>query len=498
MASIAFYLSAVVLFTQSTVHAANCNLPPVYVDIHRRTVQGSTDLQYGSFIGVGTPEFSTRQAQNNSLWPSLTQNHTSFASPTFCKNSTLRECEKYTGGVYITKDSTTFRESKDLQSLDTDRNTTVKGRLVKDTLRLYTHYFETEGDPATQTALEDAVIKVADSGSVRPGVLGIGQSSTVLQDLVKQNKIAGRTYSLYIGQGFERADGIVNGSTTFGGYDHGRFTGKVHSFPMTPSNPSPFSVKVKDIYITDSKTPKSNVSLFDTVVFPSDKKVESFNAQITTDQYPLSLPYQITQNFIMHMEAQKDNYWGDNSLKLKNAFNGTLSIVIEGKDGDFVVTLPPEIFMNKTNITPIQDRDEKSTAPFLLSTAFLTQVYLMADFDASQFHLAKAVAHHRAVMPVTFCPNTVPIPYERPDQSAWSKQGLIGAVVGGVIGGMGIAIALYYLVIVCLRRRMAKENEQEVEKGLKAKKMAQFQVEEVQEFDPPPKKSKKSFWKRGN
>lgn len=318
----------------------------------------------------------------------------------------------------------------------------------------------------------------------------MGLSSTVLQDLVAADLIAGRTYSLYIGQGFDRAAGAVNGSNTFGGFDSGRFTGPAHQYQMDTSKLNPMTVRVKDIYITDSKDVNSNVSLFDTAKFPSMKaRPDDFDAQLTTDQYPLSLPYEITQNFMTHLGAEQDNYWGDNSLKIKNGFSGSLSIVLE--DG-FVVTLPSEVLVNASNITPIQNREEGSTAPFYLSAAFLGQVYLMADFESQTFFLAEAVQKNNAVMPQTFCPRSIPVAYERPKQSAWVSQGLIGAVIGGVLGGAGIAIFVWCFVLGCKRRRAEKKLERELEKGRQAK----FAQMEIEEFDPPPKTSTPFFWKK--
>jgi hypothetical protein len=100
MASFIFYLSASILFASSTV-ASDCSREPIYVDIHKRAVHNSPVFQYGSFIGLGTPP------QNQSLWPSLAQNHTSLASQTFCnQNSTLKNCDRSTGGFFDHNDST--------------------------------------------------------------------------------------------------------------------------------------------------------------------------------------------------------------------------------------------------------------------------------------------------------------------------------------------------------------------------------------------------------
>ncbi|KAH7396228.1 aspartic peptidase domain-containing protein [Pyrenochaeta sp. MPI-SDFR-AT-0127] len=484
MASLVFYLSATVLFAQSTV-AFNCSKKPIYVDIHKRAVHDSPVFQYGSFIGSGTP------AQNQSLWPSLSQNHTSFASHVFCKdNSTLKNCDRSTGGFFNHQESTTFVESENFKTLDVG-GSQISGFFGQETVRLYTHFFETDG--ASQTLLENSTIQVAERGSITPARVGVGSSSTLLRDLAGRDMIAGKTYSLYIGQGFDRAGGAVNGSNVFGGYDSGRFTGVPHKYPMNIANVNPMSVRIKDIIITNSKD-NANVSLFDNAVFTDMKsRPEDFEAQITTEQFPISMPYQLTKNFIARLGAEKDNTWGDNSLKLKNAFNGTLSIVLE--DG-FTVTLPPQVLMNASNITPIQDRDEKSTAPFYLGAAFLTQVYLMADFESNNFFLAPAVQKNNMVMPQTFCPKSTPVAYERPQQNQWQRQGLIGAVLGGVIGGMGIIAALYCLWVTWMRKKDERKLKRELKKNQK-QKMAQMDIEEAPTFDPPPKNAAKAiFWRR--
>jgi hypothetical protein len=388
--------------------------------------------------------------------------------------------------------SYSFVMQPNFQTQDRASNASFSGFFGQETLRLYTHYFETEG--ASQTLLENSTVEVATRGSIIPSRVGMGSSSTVLRDLAARDMIAGKTYSLYIGHGHDRAGGVVNGSNVFGGYDSGRFVGTPNKYPMNIANSNPMSVRIKDIVITDSKD-NSNVSLFDNTVFTEMKApAPVFEAQITTEQFPLSLPYQLTRNFIARVGgADKDNFWGDDSLKLKNDFNGTLSIVLE--DG-FTVTFPPEVLMNASRITPIQERIEDSKAPFLLGSAFLAQVYLMADYETNNFFLAEAVQKDNVVMPVSFCPKTTPAAYKRPDQSQWQRQGLIGAVIGGLIGGLGTIAALYCLWVALLRRKDARKLRKELQKNQKSK-LAQFDVEEAPSFDPPPSKaSKMFFWKK--
>lgn len=380
-----------------------------------------------------------------------------------------------------------FKENDNFKSLDNSSRFT--GSFGQDTLRLYTHYFETDG--ASQALVENSTIEVADGGSIAPGIVGMGLSSTLLQSLVSKDIIAGRTYSLYIGQGFDRAGGAVNGSNTFGGYDAGRFTAPVHAYKMKDSNASPFTVRVKDITITG--TDGRNVSLFDKSAFPNTD-AGPFDAQLTTDQYPLSLPFSVTENFKRQLNARPDpeNRFGDDSLQLPAPFSGSMTIVL---DDGFRVTLPGELLANASNISPVQNRAKNDTRPFYLSTAFLTQVYLMADFDAYTFFLAPAVQKNNMVMPTTFCPKSTPIPYVRPKQNAWVKQGLIGAVIGAVLGGIGISICAYCFYAAWVRRRAEKKEEDE-EKARKRAKMEQFQLEEGStEFEGPPKKEVGRGWK---
>jgi hypothetical protein len=180
-------------------------------------------------------------------------------------------------------------------------------------------------------------------------------------------------------------------------------------------------------------------------------------------------------------------------LKLTRTFNGTLSIVLE--DG-FTVTFPPEVLMNASRITPIQDRAKDSKTPFYLGSAFLGQVYLMADYEANDFFLAEAVQKNNMVMPVSFCPRTTPVAYQRPDQSEWQRQGLIGAVIGGVIGGIFVLAALYCLWVSLLRRKDERRLRRELEKNRKSK-MEQFDIEEAPTFDPPPSKTSKAhLWNK--
>jgi hypothetical protein len=317
-----------------------------------------------------------------------------------------------------------------------------------DNINIFTHFFEP--DPASVTLVPDTAVEFGEGGNVSPGRLGIGSSSTLLNSLVKIGRIAGRQYSLYVGSGMNRAGGVVNGSSTFGGYDAGRFKKPVYeNNPMDLVNPDYLPVTVTGITLTDKTNSQiNNVSILD--------NGKSFEARITTDQYPMSFPYQVTRNFMSLLAAETTSEQ-DHSLRLTKQFNGTMTITLSN---GFSVTLPQEVMYNASGLSPVAERTQKDNSPNYLSLAWLSEVYLMLDFDSSVFHLAQVKAKNAYVMPRTFCPRNVPVPYDYSNSaSAFVRQGMIGAVVGGVIGGSALILALAVVFMFWRRKKLMKDQE---------------------------------------
>lgn len=318
---------------------------------------------------------------------------------------------------------------------------------------MYTHYFRT--DPAWQTLLPNYTFTMATDGEENPGILGMGQRSTLLQHLFEAGMISGRTYSLYIGQSFERAGGEAIGANVFGGYDPQRFKGEVHNYSMTLGAANPLKVHVSDIILDDPSGFTRNVSLFDQATFPNlTDNFSGFDAQITTDQFPFALPYAVVQNYKQQLGAVASDKWGDGSLQLTKPFNGTMTVVLS--DG-FRVTIPPEMMFNASGISPVADRAERDDGAFLLGSAWLSQVYLMLDYESYTFHLAQAIPDPLFNQPKTWCPRTVPLAAVRSSGGrGFAGNGLIGAVVGGVVGGLGLIALVLWVYVWWVRRQMVK------------------------------------------
>jgi hypothetical protein len=280
------------------------------------------------------------------------------------------------------------------------------------------------------------------------GLLGFGQLSTNLAQLAAHNAITSKSFGLYLGAGYERAGGVVNGSITYGGYDSGRFINPVHNYTLAPtvSSPtqSPLQVHVSQITL-DSPTPGGGrINLINGT---------GFTADITTSQYALSLPQAVTAAFSAALSATPANN-ADDTLRLTRPYAGNLTITLS--DG-FQVSFPPEWVANVSSVTPIAATPSET---YSLGAAFLQYVYLAVNYDSSPpaFHLARAVLENAYVMPKSLCPNVAPVPYEPPQINAFTKGGLVGAAVGGVIGGSALTILAWAIIQHCLRRRAKKKR----------------------------------------
>lgn len=306
----------------------------------------------------------------------------------------------------------------------------------------------------------------------------MGLQSTVLEGLFQQGLIAARTLGYYGGSSTPRAGGVINGSIAWGGYDSGRFTDPVHTYDMDTASADYLPLNVTNIVI-ESSDGATNVSLFDREKFSNlESGDNTFTAKLSTDQFPISLPYQITQNFKKAVSASASDL-SDGSLRLNKTFNGTMTFVLS--DG-FRVTLPHDVLYNVSGNSPIQDRKEKDTSPFYLSLPFLSQVYLMMDYDASVFHLATAIQENQFVVPASFCPHDTPAAFTRPQHGSFSKAGLIGAVVGGVIGGL-VLMSVGAVAIYMIKQQRKVDKEEKVQR-LKAKEALRVTRIQTNGFEP--------------
>jgi hypothetical protein len=348
-----------------------------------------------------------------------------------------------------------------------------EGIFGQDTIYFYTHYFQS--DPAWETSFTDMPLKVTMNGSSRPDTIGLGPSSTVLQKLWSSGAISSRSFGFYLGTGFDRAKGVINGSTIFGGYDAGRFEGTVYNYTLTPNVANPFRVHVSSITLDDPTGIVRNVPLV------SD---DGFDAEISTEQYPMSFPPSVTSRFVDALAAEETDS-EDGSLRVTKPFNGTMTITLSS---GFSIKLAPSVVANVSNISPVQatSNSSSSSGPFILGGSWLSQVYLMVNYDDKSFHLAQAVPEAKFIVTKTMCPRVVPQPYVAP-KVGFVTGGLIGAVIGGVIGGSALATVAICFCLSWRRKRNTKHVRYfDGRKG--GVKIHQFDVEDDGEEGGQPRR----------
>lgn len=439
-------ISPIILFLIPAYLASNCSRPPIYIPIHQQHVHDDDSLEYGTSVGFGSP------AQSQSLVPSMMHNETSVADADSCRESNLTSCSNSAGGFFQPDESRTLVDSnlffgRKLLTSDTrwkinetykstDINSLSEDAVIgTDTVHLYTHFFQTE--PVSETTVDEFPLEVISNGSAVPGKLGLGSQLTLLTKLYDDSLISSRSFGLYIGNSTPQTKESINGSLTLGGYDSKRFTGTVKTYTMESSNANPFRVHVKQIILHDDGGEAQNVSLV---------KGDGFDAQITTDQYHLSLPADVTQAYVDALDAATPSGDAESSLRINKSFNGTMSVILST---GFTVKLENISWSNavvagrQQNLNKSDDGNAPGPEPepFYLGGAWLSQVYLVANYDDNAFHLAQAVQDTDFVSLQTLCPGDVPRPYTDPDTSSFAKKGLVGAVIGGV----GAAILLLYL-----------------------------------------------------
>jgi hypothetical protein len=354
---------------------------------------------------------------------------------------------------------------------------------------LYTHYFET--DPASATTCHQFPHMVL-SNSTSPdtsffgpaGVLGLGQLSTNLAQLTANNIITSKSFGLYLGAGYDRAGGVVNGSITYGGYDSGRFINPVHNYTLAPAvssrTQSPLQVHVSQITLDFPNLGGDRINLINDT---------GFTADISTSQYALSLPQGITAAFASALSAAPANN-ADDTLRLSRPYVGNMTITLS--DG-FQVSFPPEWVANVSSVTPIAATPSDT---YTLGAAFLQYVYLAVNYDSNPpaFHLARAVPKNAYVMPKPLCPNVAPVAYEQPQLNAFTKGGLVGAAVGGVIGGSALTILAWVVIQHYLRRRALKKRSVRFAAG---KAVEMDDMEEVEPVAYSPVKTNNKASERG-
>ena len=392
------------------------------------------------------------------MWPAISYNETRLASNELCGKGSSATCDdaRFTHGHFSADTSTSWHETPQYASLDLDTaNSDVNLTHGQDSLNIFTHFIDPS--PPTLTIVEDHPITVLSDYTsdqdpfFNSGSLGLGPSSTLLKQLVDAGKIGRNVVGLYLGTAYPRAGGSQNGSIVLGGYDAGRIDGEAHEYPqvdMPTSHASPFRVHVKQMSLVTEDG--SSIGLV------TD---DGFDGYITTSKYDMELPQPVLSRLNTALGGSPTDD-AENVLQLSKGFNGNLTITL---DDGYKITYPSDWISNASNRTPFSASELASnstsneTRSLIFGTAFLHHLYMTIDYDASTFSLANAKMYKNYVQPQSLCPNTLPVAAKTPKINGFVQSGLIGAILGGIIGGAGLT----FFIIFCVRKRLQHKHSKE-------------------------------------
>jgi hypothetical protein len=212
---------------------------------------------------------------------------------------------------------------------------------------------------------------------------------------------------------------------------------------------------VKQMTLTDSDGKQTNLT------------TNSFDAYITTTRYHLNLPGPVLRSFVTSTGASPSDD-GLDVFRLPDDFSSTFTITL---DDGLVVEYDTSWLKNVSNNSPISSSVINDPATnqtiSLLGSAFLSQLYFIANYDAQppSFHLAQALPSAPYVFTEPLCPNTDPVAAKKHKVSSFAASGLAGAIVGGVVGGLGLLFVLFWGFRKCMQRRTHQEQARQNMKG---------------------------------
>lgn len=411
---------------------ADCSIPPIYLDVHAREVEGTDNaVSYGAYINIGSP------VQQLSLWPSLEINETTLADVNFCSSSSCSASSAH--GLFDPAKSSSFQNAPPTQldnaSLLTGSVSTI-AQTGTDVLHLWEDLMV---DDTAETNISSFPLQLLSNytSSTDPffgpaGLVGLGPSSTVLDYLQKAGQIASRSYGLFLGTAYPRASGTnsVNGSVTLGGYDAARFQAPVQSFALAPSDTAGGALRVPVSAMTLSSSSGNLVH------------AHPFTASLSTAQYELTLPASLAASLPSSVDPAADL-----TLTITLGDNFTVSF-----DAAWLSTHPFAF-------------SSSDTGPYVLGASFLASTYLSVSYDSTPpaFFLAPALPQAAYVNPRALCANAVPLPQGSAHVSFFVKNGLVGLIVGGSIGGG--ALTVLGIVVFGGWRREGRSKEDVLEMG---------------------------------
>ncbi|KAF2002046.1 acid protease [Amniculicola lignicola CBS 123094] len=440
------------------------------------------DGHWSSFsIKLGTPERSYR------VFPDTFGYDSAIPSAKGCKPDDPKDCIKWRGA-----DDQGFK-SEDSKSWDEigEYVTSFVDELEGPSYAIYgldTITIPIEGGGTHK--LEKQAIAMIEEKKPFIGSLGLApvtseylnntkSGPSVMEALRDQKLLPSVSYGYTAGAYYKNPK--VQGSLTFGGYDASRLDDDHDSVrfpfafgPAVPQEHENITVGIWAIEATGTQTPGTDS-------FHHDKNslVGVIDSSISHFWFPSSLCETFEKNFGLTYNKETDFYTIDDKTHdrlVKDKASVKFTLGYPNMKGDpFEVTFPYEalnmepswpLYKDAKRIFPMRkNKNGSADYPATLGRTFLQEVYLMVNYDKSEFELHKAVLD-----------NVGKADLQTIDDKAWEEEDAEGATAGGaskskkgkkkgfkiklktpvIIGiavGAGVLIILAVVVLCCIKRK---------------------------------------------
>ncbi|KAI5851338.1 aspartic peptidase domain-containing protein [Morchella snyderi] len=382
-------------------------------------------------LAVGTPP------QTIYLNPSTNTDDSFAISPKACtptRNATaLAGCVKYLGGVFLSKDSSSYTATGDVFTWKDDQyGLFAGGNQGKDTVVLL--------DDEDDISMKEFSLGLIDTCNMTSGFIGLGPDSTLLKRLVKDGQIGTRSYGIHVGIDIENHaypiidptfDELGGGSLKSEKYDSDTekskrsasnttsVTGEVHSFPgcltLGGYDKTKINNRTKSLKAPTTSNGKVELELKSLVLLNQDTAGDAshdiFNAtrKVIIDS---STPYiylpKTTAKLLSgalgatYGEPLQDFFYGASADKYIGNITFTLQVSGGGSSIDIVVP-PSALYQNIAvlrdyipvgndiydHYLPIKTFDDSSKQPIVLGRTFLKAAYLYVNHDSGTFQLSQ-------------------------------------------------------------------------------------------------------------
>ncbi|PGH04999.1 hypothetical protein AJ80_08426 [Polytolypa hystricis UAMH7299] len=352
-----------------------------------------------------------------------------------------------------------------------------------DMLRLLTD--ESDSETESNATIDDFPIYSSSVDSIPQNALGLGRNSIFLDMLVKQKKIASRTWSVFwVWQGAEEQQ-QMEGSFVLGGYDRAKTEGSENAtmdFADDVACPSSLLVYIKDITINTPGGKKEGVL---------GDLGSAMRSCIKPDAELMTFPGAVYERI---KKALPGRYLGPSAgfyywaMSYDKSFNANMTItLISGLS----ITIPthqlalPAIGISKTSNEHVRLDDTKTVMIYddgvsdmpLLGQVFLSAACLHVDNDQRKFTLweakpteeKKLVTVDHTAASQSSCDEDEdedvkdPLSSAGPDISSSDSDTSLtsGAIAGIAVGASVFAIAICLLAYCFLIRRRKQGQQME-------------------------------------